>query len=489
VCATHIWAPHTHTRFVVRRGVRRAAESAIKPLTRDTSPPSAVANGAVPPGGNPLSVIDALAQCNMLSSPIGAFDDVDSEEYDGGYSHWPSVTQTLGSPICSLAYEDDGASVFPPHERMSPVSQVLDVAPPITPVSQTLAQSTDASDGTSVKSGIGLGDVSPKETPPPVSPKSDDDLTVLDESPDPAVTRGEQDAVAPANGAEVKEGATNDAPPPPLIATDAVDFTFARAAAHVGTSIFLAAVIGFLILLLGELTGGHAALPLVLNTVTLIACQGGTGLARSIGLSTSACEGAPLFSEVALKIILGLFATLFLVIQLSESFLVPMANAALYRGGQMLVRGLRGVLRPQAHVRGVRGLFGTICALLLFMLYIQGGSAIAVGKPSPMKAGTIYAQTVTIARNGSQLIEGSTGVAVRKALDSLSCSLLDNVSMPVMINAGADSLDLAYFQHTKERGPQLLFASRRQLRLYRSSRGLDSQSLAEFGSLGLWVDG
>jgi hypothetical protein len=61
-----------------------------------------------------------------------------------------------------------------------------------------------------------------------------------------------------------------------------------------------------------------------------------------------------------------------------------------------------------------------------------------------MRAGSTYAHAVAVARDGSRLISGQTGVKVRGALDSLSTSLIDNVSMPcVMINTGTDSLDLA----------------------------------------------
>jgi hypothetical protein len=319
------------------------------PVTRErgAAPPAPrTTTGGVPPGGNPLSVIDMLNSSCMLSSPIG--DDVDDDEYDGGYSHWAPLTSGLASPLGGAP--DDGAGVIPRDERSSPVlPQVLLGSPPVSPVVTTPAQPTAVSDSTSAKTQptLGLGsaatttEVAAKGAPP-----------VLGDATQPQST--------------ATDSTTNTAPLPPIMPAEGGDapisFSFAGTAAHVLTSVCLAAGLAMIVLLLLQLGGGHPASSVVFNTIVLVACQGGSGFAGSLGLSTAACVGAPVFHDVALKMLMGMFAALFLTLQLAESSLVPLVNAALYRGGALFIRGARDALHWRAHAHRSMGRRYFLCA-------------------------------------------------------------------------------------------------------------------------------
>ena len=172
-------------------------------------------------------------------------------------------------------------------------------------------------------------------------------------------------------------------------------------------------------------------------------CHGPDSVARAFNLDPMQCAMSPVHTRfrMVVTVVAMMASSLFFFWNNVYLTLVAQVVASyLQKAGRFVASGL---VSPRVWMRNAQYIAGSLSVVCFVVLVLQGVMGATVDSPSVVKDTSLFSQALTISRNGMDLLPDVPGIAIRKSMNNLSLTLLDNVYMPhLVMNAGSDE-DLA----------------------------------------------
>ena len=202
-------------------------------------------------------------------------------------------------------------------------------------------------------------------------------------------------------------------------------------------------MVALLLTVVASLLGGQPVATVASNVMLVIGCHGGKGISQSFALSTAACEMSPVHTHGG-EVLKAITCLAMGIPFMWNARIVELLTRVIF---MVLVRVVRFVFRqllnPHNWREQIKFACGTLGAMLLFFLLIRGASGAVVGSPVVMDGHSFYSRAVHVSRDATALLPPFPGNAVRSSLDSLSYTLIDNVSIPAVAMDASDAKSLA----------------------------------------------
>ena len=404
-----------------------------QPVTRGSALNANLADAQVP--SMTRDADGAWAFYDSLSTHVGVVDVSrsllcdDEEEYDGGYggSGFEGSGDVLSSPVGRLT-----------PSPLPPVEEEVEVRHAVPSPSATV-------------------DTPGSRASLPDTPKRPQSITIGSGIAAPKLDPVVETKASP----QVEAAATDRAPDAMLDTLVDPEPVVSPFLLQVGLGAVGAVVVFALLAAICALAGGQPALPMIQTTFALMLTQGSPGIARAFGMSCYVPPAAPF----DMRVVVAVAGFLFMAWIIAEASFTVLLSAALTRGCRLswaFIRNatdLRRIARQGGAVVGVACAAATVAMLVgtclttvqapdVLRLPGVGAAHVTAHATAPVAGRHIrpsegMLSAISVARRGTTLIPGTVGQRTRRALDTMSLTLVDEVTHPAFISSKQDLEELA----------------------------------------------